>query len=176
MSAGHRQAAVALYGLAASDQESILKELPEADQQILKEYLAELAALGFDKTAGLDDAVAMPSAPAALPAPAAVAAPAERLRAAPAAVVMAILAHEPASLIAQVLALQTWPWAQELLDMLPPQRRKLVREALDAGSAAAPARARFLVDALAAALPPVPTSLPARRRPTRSNRWLPWTR
>jgi hypothetical protein len=172
---GHRQAAVALYGLAPSDQQRILAELPAPDQRILHDYLGELAALGFDKAANMADAVApVPFVPVASPSD-----PNTRLHGAAAADVYAVIAHEPASLIAQVLALDGWPWAKTLLDSLPQQKRKLVCDALDAGMAAAPARARFLVAAVDAGLPHLPAAAPAeraRRAPRVLLKWLPWTR
>jgi len=174
---GHRQAAVALYGLAQSDQERILAELPANDQRILQDYLAELAALGFDKAANMAEAMAPAVAPAA---PAASSTdPNARLRAASAAQLHAALAHEPAALIAQVMALDSWPWAADLLDLLPPQRRKLVRDALEAQSAA-PARARFLLTAVSAALRDTPSLAATQPGPRRATigftKWLPWTR
>jgi hypothetical protein len=87
---GHRQAAVALFGLASSDQERILAELPAQDQRILQDYLAELAALGFDKAANMADArepaAATPAVPT-VPTPAPIA-PGARLHAAAAGAVV----------------------------------------------------------------------------------------
>jgi hypothetical protein len=172
---GHRQAAVSLYGLASSDQERILAELPAQDQRILVDYLAELAALGFDKAATVaDTAGPLPVAQAAAPLE-----PGARLHGAAAADVLAGIAHEPAALIAQLLAIDSWPWADAVLDSLPPHKRKLVRDALDAGIPEAPARTRFLLDAVIAGLPQTPTARSRLRTrpiaPTLS-KWLPWIR
>jgi hypothetical protein len=172
---GHRRAAVALYGLAPCDQERILAELPAPDQRILQEYLAELAALGFDKAANMADAVGpVPIVPVASPSD-----PKNCLHGAAATDVYAVIGHEPASLIAQVLALDGWPWAESFLDLLQVQKRKLVRDALDAGIAAAPARAGFLLAAVGAGLAQAPSAAPAergRRAPVALLKWLPWTR
>lgn len=159
---GHRQAAAALYSLASPDQEGILGQLPVRDQRILRGYLAELAELGFDKAANM------------APAPAAAARqdPRTRLREARAVQVFAVVEHEPAVLIAQLLALEDWAWSAELLDMLPPARRGLVRAALEAGIAAAPARAGFLVQSISAQLGDI---VPARRA-AGLKRWIRWTR
>jgi hypothetical protein len=162
---GHRQAAVALYSLAARDQDLILAELGADDQVVLREYLAELADLGFDKNAVTG------TAPAANDG-AAVDARARLMAASPAAV-LTVLAHEPATLVAQVLSLGQWPWAPQLLELLAPARRKLVREAMDMTAAAAPARDQFLVDAISRALP-APVSAQAVAPST--SRWFPWTR
>ncbi len=168
---GHRQAAVALYGLAPADQERILMELPAQDQRILQDYLAELAALGFDKAANMNDA--------AEPAPVAPAEPRARLHGAAAADVLAVIGHEPAALIAQVLALDSWCWSDAFLAALAPHKGMLVRDALATGVAAAPARTRFLLAAVAAGLAQVPAApAPARPRrlPAALSKWLPWTR
>lgn len=168
---GHRQAAVALYALAPADQERILTELPAQDQRILQDYLAELAALGFDKAANMNDA--------AEPAPAAPLEPRTRLHGAAAADVLAVIGHEPAALIAQVLALDNWPWADAFLAVLAPHKGMLVRDALAGGIAAAPARTRFLLGAVVARLAHVPAAQPpvrARRLPAALSKWLPWTR
>ncbi len=162
---GHRQAAVALYSLAARDQELILAELPADDQALLRDYLAELAELGFDKSA-------VTGAPAAANDGALVDARARLMAASPAAV-LTVLAHEPATLVAQLLSLGQWPWAPQLLDLLTPARRKLVRDAMDMNPSAAPARDQFLIDAISRALPaPVSTQAVA----PSTTRWFSWTR
>lgn len=171
---GHRQAAVALYSLAEIDQGAILAELPADDQRILRGYLAELAELGFDKAANHAD-IAVASAPARAALPDARTA----LRRAPAASMLVLLQHEPASLIAQVLSLEPFAWAPAFMELLAPHRRALVREALNAAFATAPARERLLLDSLGAALRdlPVPIAEPARRGlPFVFSRLLPWTR
>jgi hypothetical protein len=172
---GHRQAAVALFGLASRDQVRILAELPAQDQRILQDFLAELAALGFDKAANMADVAEPPP----VTAPAAPLEPRVRLHGAAAADVLAAIAHEPAALIAQLLAIDSWPWAPDLLDALPPHKRKLVRDALDGGVAEAPARTRYLLAAVAAGLRQAPaagTPPRARRMPAALSKWLPWTR
>jgi hypothetical protein len=162
---GHRQAAAALYSLARGDQTRILAELSADDRRILEDYLAELAALGFDKAADMAEAAAPgPVAPTA----------ASRLHGATVAEVLAVVAHEPAVLIAQLLMADNWPWAQELLDMLAPPRRTAVRKALDSGVGAAPARACFVVAAVSAGLSPL-AAAPAPPA-AGGRRWFPWAR
>jgi hypothetical protein len=72
------------------------------------------------------------------------------VRAAPAAAIAALLADEPAGLVAQLLASDTWPWHADLLALLEPARRTQVQRALDARRAQgpAPACAAVLVEAL----------------------------
>ncbi len=164
---GHRQAAVALYGLASIDQERILAELPAQDQRILQDYLAELAALGFDRAIDMADAVVPAAAPLA---------PRTRLHGSAAADVLAVIAHEPPALIARLLAMDSWPWAAAVLAALPPHTRKLVDAARDAGVVAAPACARFLLAAVDARLSAVSAPPPSRRMPGVLRKWLPWTR
>ena len=164
---GHRQAAAALYALDDRDQGLILAELPAGDQAILRDYLAELAELGFDKAANSD-------AP-----PRRAADPVGRLMAASAPSMLAILGQEPATLVAQVLALECWPWTAQFLELLPPHRRALVRDASSAGVAAAAARDAFLIEAMDAALsrmPAIDTPAGLGRISALLTRWVPWTR
>ncbi|WP_256082042.1 hypothetical protein [Massilia sp. YIM B04103] len=140
---GHRQAAVALHALAAADRELILAELPAADQHTLRGYLAELRELGFESGgSGTLLAAAKAGGAAAMPA-------LERLQAATAQQIYAALEREPASLVAQVLAAQHWRWHAEFLALCTPARRSAVQAAAPAASGAAPARRRFLLEALA---------------------------
>jgi hypothetical protein len=144
---GHRQAALALYPLGAADRDLILAELPDADQARLRGYLAELAELGFD------GAVSGPSSAPLFPPFRARRGPVsahEQVRAAPAAAIAALLADEPAGLVAHLLASDTWPWHAELLALLEPARRTQILHALDARRAGtpAPACAAVLIEAL----------------------------
>jgi hypothetical protein len=134
---GHRQAAAALHALAVDDRRLIIGQLPASDQAILRNYLAELDALGFDST-GLDLGT-RPAPPASVP----------DLAGASAAAMYGLLADEPASLVAEVLAAGPWRWAEGLLALCAPQRREAIRAA---HVAPAPARTRFLLDALTARL------------------------
>lgn len=155
---GHRQAALALHTLSPRDQGLILAELPETDQDTLRTYLAELKELGFDGTTIEPDAIA-PLPPIAV-APVAAGRVGERLRAAGAERMLTIIGDEPASLIAAVLAIDSWPWAADFLDLLAPNKRSQVRSALDAGAAPAPARSAFLLDAVGAAIGRTPAASP----------------
>lgn len=185
---GHRHAALALHSLASSDQESILVELPEPDQRILRDYLAELAELGFDKAANaahrMDDTAAPLGTVVTADNESAIAEPdaLTRLRGATAADILRILSPEPDLLIAQILSLENWIWRSALLGQLSQLRRNRVQSMLDDGIPAAPARSHFLVTALAAQLgdsTPVMNGARAKRVVQMGaifKSWLAWTR
>lgn len=134
---GHRQAAVALHALTEADRAAILNDLPMPDQEMLRGYLEELQALGFESGGREFDALA--ETPAGL-------------EAASASALFSVLEHEPTMLVAQVLALQDWSWKAELLALFPSARRELIRAAGTGAGVPAPARARFLRGALEAKL------------------------
>ncbi|WP_300759393.1 hypothetical protein [Janthinobacterium sp.] len=140
---GHRQAAIALHGVGATDRKLILAELSSSDRATLTAYLDELKDLGFD---GADAAEVLPSAPS--PAPAATSL--DRIAAAAPATMFAIFQQEPASLTAQFLALQDWPWAPAMLDLFPAMQRERIRAARPSLAHEAPARRRFVFDAVLA--------------------------
>jgi hypothetical protein len=154
---GHRQAAVALHALAGADRELILEQLPAGDQAALRGYLDELSALGFESAGARADMLALAAAAPTK------AAKAVDLSAATAPTMFVLLQHEPATLVAQVLALQQWAWGAGLLALCAPARR----EAIEAARVvAAPARGRFLRAALDARLaeltpPAVVAALPS---------------
>lgn len=167
---GHRQAALALYGLGDSDRRAILAELPAADQALLRGLLDELAELGFDKNAN--------GALVSAPAPVAGDAAATLMQATPAAM-LAVLRHEPASLVAQLLSLRRFPWADTFMELLAPHHRALIADALRADAVVAPARERFLLDSASAAvraLPAGPASQPAQASPSIRSRLRAWIR
>lgn len=171
---GHRQAAVALYELDEQDQRLILAELPDDDQLILRNYLLELAELGFDKGQANDaDVAPLRKLGNGLDDPRA------RMMSASAAQMVSLLAREPASFIAAVLALDCWPWTSEFMELLAPHRRLLVRDAGVVRKPAAPARDRCLLESLSAALSAQPADAePSRtgKLPSVISRWITWTR
>lgn len=173
---GHRQAALALYALSPPDQESILAELPDADRQQLRSYLAELTELGFDDA----PPAASGSGTARLfsLAPRTPATPADRVRAAAPQVVAELLEDEPAALVAQLLAMDDWPWRTSVLGMMPGPRHDQVQRALDArrSIAAAPACSAFLVECLAAQLERVVAPAPRSALSQLVARATAWTR
>jgi hypothetical protein len=150
---GHRQAALALHALAVADREAILAELPQADRTTLHGYLHELTALGFEGAEW--DAAQSGAGPDT----------------ASAAAVFAILEHEPAALVAQVLSLQAWPWQAGLLALYPSARREQIRAALPARLA--PAQAAFLRSTLQSRLA---ASAPAAEAAPLKTWWRLWRR
>lgn len=151
---GHRQAALALHAVSKGDQEAVLAELPAADQQVLRAHLQELTALGFDaevvrlassekyenQFGNLPDSVAqdvMPDDHRLV------------LRRASAALMFEILGHEPASLIAQLLSLEVWPWAADFLDNFAPNRRAVIVDAYDGHNISAVAKINFMLEIVA---------------------------
>jgi hypothetical protein len=144
---GHRQAALALHGLTEQDRQLILEQLPAGDQATLLNYLDELRVLGFDgdsvalgKTAPLR-ASATPDLESATPD-----------------MMFGLLEHEPTVLVAEVLALQEWPWRAGLLVLCGSARRDAI---LTAPATLAPARARFLRAALEQRLAGMAPAAPA---------------
>ena len=151
---GYRQAAVALHGLTAADQDLILAELPDADQERLRAYLAELTELGFDVPAPQSAARLFSFAPRAP------ATPHSRVRGAGAEVMLELLGGEPAGLVALLLNSDDWPWRAQFLALLPAARRAQVQGAAGGGPIAAPACAAFLVESLGAMLERRPAPAP----------------
>lgn len=136
---GHKQAAAALHGLSASDRDQVLAELPLADQDILRGYLAELAALGFARAPAAAAAAARPAASV--------------VRHASAESLFAVLAQEPAGLLAQFLALEAWPAGAALLALFPAPQRERIAAAQAAQGPVAPAVAAALTELVASRLP-----------------------
>jgi len=135
---GHRQAAVALHALGVEDRRLILAALPAADQETLRGHLDELTSLGFESGSADVGLVARP-VPAAAP---------DLSTAAPAAM-FALLEHEPAALVAQVLAERQWRWSAGFLALCTPARREAIRAV---AVSPAPARSRFVLESLGARL------------------------
>jgi len=141
---GHRQAAVALHALAATDRSLVMAELPAADRATLQDYLAELDELGF--VAAGSAAVA-----SALPRPGGRDVEPDPLRDASSPDLDRLLAGESAVLVAQLLSLQPWAWRGAYLALQTPARREQLRAVAPDG-AVAPARAAFLEGAVRARL------------------------
>ena len=169
---GHRQAAVALYGASELDRQLVLAQLEPSDQVLLRGYLAELSELGFSAAhmAAYHPVTPHQSNP---PPPAA---KHGVLHAANAQQLYAVLREEPASLVAQLLALDAWPWAPTLLAMYEPARRLAITQAAG-GTVMAPAKAAALRALLAERLPPLsaaPAAAPLNVRTAlrKARKWL----
>jgi hypothetical protein len=160
---GHRQAAVALHGISLADRALILRDLPAADQQILRGYLAELDELGFDSSE------AMPLLRGAAD---------DSLASASAGEMAALLQGEPAALVAQFLSIEPWRWRGEYLALQSPARRDALRAAAP-DTTVAPARAHFLLNAIRDRLQRQEVALEA-QLPRSTSAWrkrlLTWTR
>lgn len=131
---GQQRAAVALYALAPEDRELILAELEPHEQEQLRGQLREMQELGFERGA-------MP-----LLAQARAAQPGEgdALQHASAPALFGILEHEPAALVAEVLALRPWPCRDALLALFAAPRRSAISVAVSAAQEPAPARRQWL--------------------------------
>lgn len=144
---GHRRAAAALHGLQEEDRQWLLAELPDADRDILKRLLGELTELGFEpgSTATASATLMLPVRQSNVTDLSS----ADIVRNAAARDMIAVLEHEPSSLIAQVLGLEEWPWKQAYLQMLQPLRRDRIAAMSDQMSHLAPALKACLLDGLA---------------------------
>lgn len=122
---GLRRAALALHGLPESDRHWVLERLGGADRARLAQLLEELHQLGIPPDESLL-AYAQKHMPAE-PAP-------SRVRQASAAQMLAILAREPAGLIAAVLRNESWSWQAPFLARLDPAVRARVAAAMQKDS------------------------------------------
>jgi hypothetical protein len=138
---GYRQAVVALHELVAQDRGWILARLPEAERATLECYLDELKTLGFASGASLRQA---------LPATAnGEDAASSCLRRAPARRMAALLENEPPSLVAQLVAIEAWPWEIPVMKQFSPAFRDSVARARADVTQVAPLRRAFLTQAAA---------------------------
>jgi hypothetical protein len=192
---GVRRAAVALYGVHRDDREAILSALSVEQQGALRAALIELESLGFARTIDTvlreQDAVSA-SGKQASPTNGATDAVAPRalsdeersiaqLCQADSTQLSTVLSGEPTTLIAEVLLLKSWPWADAFVASLPEPRRSQLRAQL-AESAPIPApRAAWLLGALdrrIAATPATPSvqpmvpAAPNAPTPLRAPKWL----
>jgi hypothetical protein len=182
---GLRLAAAALYGLHRNDREAILSHLAVDQQELLGTALAELEALGFERSIGaalVEDERQKPASGAPAPAASTSAARSDhtdamvkRLCAMDGERMYQALGGEPPSLIAEVLRAAAWPWHEALLERLPHSAQRDIRDRMFNVVAIAPLRHTWLLDtlcvrvALSAEAPPhAPGRLSIFRR------WLAW--
>ena len=116
MSDGRRHAALMLHSLAEDDRRWVLQQLPGGDRAPLETLLGELLELGIP---------ADPSIVQAMPLDAA-----GRIRAASARTIRALLQREPDAIVGACLAMDAWPWRDEVLRKLPSERRAPVAAAM----------------------------------------------
>lgn len=136
---GHRQAAAALHALGEQDRKLILEQLPATDQATLRGYLSELVELGFESG---NPATAQAARDVAREKP-------RDLLSASARTMFALLEHEPAALVAEVLAAQPWRWASGVMALYGPAQREAIHAAR---IRPAPARTNFLLVSLSGRL------------------------
>jgi flagellar motor switch protein FliG len=185
MSAGFRNAALKLHGLAAPDRDWILQQLPAHDSKTLSALLDELRALGIrsdqdlaEQASGGDVRQAMLDAGGAV---GGLGEALDALCAAPADRIAAVLAAEPDQMVAAVLSAYPWPWRARLLADYPPDKRQRLGRALQQAAPLKPRAQAELVKLLAerlAALPPAarpPVAGPAPRRSLFQG-WRRWLR
>jgi len=118
---GLRRAALALHGLPEHDRHWVLERLGGADRARLAQLLEELRKLGIPPDESL-----LAEAQKRIPETRAP----SRIHEASAAQMLAILAREPAGLIAAVLRIESWPWEAAFLARLEPALRERVASAM----------------------------------------------
>ena len=133
-----RRAALALHALGETDRAWLLAQLPEDERNRLQSMLAELTALGISAARSLLHDVLQDVPHAQL---ATIAAESQHAVVGPSGqrtalariepeMAVRLLQTEPAGVIAQVLAIQNWPWRHAVLDQLGPVKRRRVEEFL----------------------------------------------
>jgi len=121
MSIAHKRAALELSNLSTEDREWVIGRLAPAEQATVKPLLTELDAMNIrfdiETEAGrnLDEADDRTASNAASVPPATAR---SALRDASAADVVRVLSDEPAWLASAVLAIDEWPWARQVREML----------------------------------------------------------
>ncbi len=179
MSSGYRRAALALHGLAQQDRAWILKELPDTDKVVLTQLLDELDELGFSGDAAeavhADGAASSASVtPNGSQPEAKSTSRLEQIRRASAEDMFAILENEPGSLTAQILSMESWPWATRFLGLFPEARRVRISAMISHGQEIIPARHAFLLQSMAERLAEI-AGIPIPRGGS-AGVWLPGSR
>ena len=143
-----RQAALTLHALLPEDRGWLLERLPATRRATLQALLDELAELGIPPDGRLVRDALAAMRPSVSPAADVRDAWAALARQSPE--TMAALLHdEPAGLVARVLAMRAWPWAEALLRSLEVPRRQRVEQLAHEAWAAGASIDAWLVDDLA---------------------------
>ncbi len=162
---GYRRAALALHGLSETDRHWMLARLREAERMQLTELIDELHMLGIPADpsllAGVKDAA--PVARREL----------SRLHEASANAMLALLAREPAGLMAILLRAERWPWAKSFLARLDPGLREAVVALLKNEAPVSERRSTMLVSRVEARLEEDAQTRPATRL-ARITAWTGW--
>ncbi|MBV8621502.1 MAG: hypothetical protein JOY84_21775 [Curvibacter sp.] len=122
--ASERQAALLLHGLAADDRIWALSQLPERQEQRMRELLDELRALGIPQDGRwVKEVVASTSdnesGPVTLPGSISDSEYFSKLAEPAVSVLVGLLRNEPDGLIARFLQVNAWSWRQNFMDQLP---------------------------------------------------------
>ena len=158
-SSNARQAALTLHAMAPHDAGWLLQQLPAIESAELQSLLEELRDLGIPSDPRLLDELRQGDAEPRGPAPAdcahsdelPVEALMHELDTARADLLLPILKSEPVALLAFLLSLKSWSWAESLLAALETHRRLSLRlqiDSLDVSAGAAPPQAAQLQLAL----------------------------
>lgn len=150
-----RQAALTLHAMAPHDAAWLLQQLPAIEAAELQSLLEELRSLGIPSDSRLLDELCQGDAASKETAPAdyahidelPVEALMHELDTARADLLLPILKPEPVALLAFLLSLKPWSWAESLLAALETHRRLSLRlqlDSLDASTGAVPPRAAQL--------------------------------
>lgn len=134
-----RQAALTLHAMAPQDAAWLLRQLPAIEAAELQSLLEELRSLGLPSDPALLGALRPSHEAPREPAPAGKAGAGElsleavkrELDGARAELLLPILKAEPVALLAFLLSLKAWPWADSLLAALETHRRLSLRLQLD---------------------------------------------
>ena len=152
--------ALRLRDLSPGDREWLLAQLAPQDCKRVSEALREHRAQALS-----DKLFNRPRMEGTLPSGAGVQdTPEARLTAAPAARVKALLAEQPDWAIALLLSADSWPWAEEFLDELVPERLRALRAlASELAPRVKPKLRQAVVHTIASRIQPPATALPATR-------------
>lgn len=164
-----RRAALMLHAMTPADCEWMLRQLPVASGERLRQLLGELADLGIPRDATL--LKQLRAAPAAVrepvlevespPAKPAFASTADAIAAADPAHLATVLREEPAELVAMLLSLRDWPWREALLRQIGPLKaRHIMAQYAGATTRHGSASERVVLEALLRRLHATPAVAP----------------
>jgi hypothetical protein len=161
MEDAYTRIALRLRGLSAPDREWLLGQLDPEDCKRVSVALRQRRAQGASTEVLIE--AGMPksdSKPTAKPEAAASLDPLERLRSASLFRVKTLLAEVPDWAIALVLSAESWPWTQEFLGELSPERIRALRTLASELTRVKPKFRQAVVEAIAMKIEPAPAQSP----------------